>query len=352
MPFDKNWKSLCIEPNSTINEAIKVLEDSDSKICLVVSKSDSKRHLEGTITDGDIRRAILNGVKVESECYKAMNSNPTKAKEFLSISDLDNNLIEYQLRHLPLVSDSGYLLGLYYAEPTTPESVKNSLFVIMAGGFGSRLKPYTENVPKPMIEVKGKPMLEHIIDKAKLSGFSKFALILHHLPEIIQDYFGDGSAFGISIEYIVEEVPLGTIGGASLLNLADTNYSSIVVTNGDLVSNIDYQDMVKYHIKQNAFATMSVKEHRLVNEFGTVEISGNSITGFKEKPVTISSINAGIYVLSKEAFNLLETGKKKNMPDLFADSVSLGHRVIAYYLYENWNDVGRVADLNKVNGGR
>lgn len=350
MPFDKNWNKLCINIDSPITEAIRVLENSDSKICLVVSKSDKGAYLKGTITDGDIRRAILEGIKVESQCHKVMNSNPIKANEFLSISDLDDLLTENQFRHLPIVTDSGFLLGLYYSEPITPENIKNSLFVIMAGGFGTRLMPYTEQIPKPMVQVKGKPMLQHIIEKAKLSGFYKFAIILHYLPEIIQDYFGDGSEFGVSIEYIIEEVPLGTVGGVSLLNLSESTYSSIVVTNGDLVSDIDYQDIVKYHIKHNAFATMSVREHRLVNDFGTVEISGNSITGFKEKPVTLSNINAGIYVLSKEAFNLLETGKKKNMPDLFADSVSSGHKVIAYYLYETWNDVGRAADLNKVNG--
>ena len=173
---------------------------------------------------------------------------------------------------------------------------------------------------------------------------------MHHLPEIIKDYFGDGSDFGVSIEYIEEETPLGTVGGLSLLDLKNRDYSSVLVTNGDLISHIDYQDIVQYHLKQNAFATMSVKQHRLVNEFGTVDISGNLITGFTEKPTTLSIINAGVYVLGKQALSLLERGKKKNMPDLFLDAVSLGHRTIAYYLYEEWNDVGKESDLNRVNG--
>ena len=349
MPFDENWPTLRVCKDSQVTDAIKVLEASDSKVCLVVAELDGTNNLIGTITDGDIRRAILGGINVESECSKVMNSSPYSVSKKLTVSKLEDLLVEHQFRHLPIVSDEGNLLGLYYSELLVPDFIKDTLFVIMAGGFGTRLRPYTETLPKPMLEIEGKPILQHIIEKARGSGFYKFVLILHYLPESIKIYFGDGSKFGVSIEYVTEEVPLGTAGGLSLLDLEDSNYSLILVTNGDLISDINFQDIVQYHIKQNAFATMSVREHKLVNEFGTVEISGNTITGFKEKPVTLSSINAGIYVLNNEALSLLVKGEKKNMPDLFMDSVLLGHRTVAYYLYEGWNDVGRVADLKRFN---
>jgi dTDP-glucose pyrophosphorylase len=349
LPFDHNWTDTCLTGEATITEAIRVIEASDSKVCLVVAESNNSFELRGTITDGDIRRAILSGVNITDDCAQIMNDSPFKACAESSIPDLEGLLVKHQYRHLPIVSNEGFLAGIYYSELNLVANVGKSLFVIMAGGFGSRLKPYTDRIPKPMVEVKGKPMLHHIIERAKSAGFSHFALILHHLPEVIKGYFGDGSDFGVSIEYVEEKSPLGTVGGLSLLDLAGSNYSSILVTNGDLVSQADYRDLVQYHIKQSAFATMSVRQHRMVNEFGTVNISGNVIIGFSEKPVTVSNINAGIYVLSIEALKTLEYGKRKDMPDLFLDAINLGHKVLAHYLYEEWNDVGREADLNRVN---
>ena len=349
MPFEKKWLDVCVLGEASVHHVIKILEASNSKICLVVSKMESSEKLLGTITDGDIRRAILGGIDLSSECCAIMNENPYSAKGFLSTSELDKVLVEHLLKHLPIVSVNDRLLGLYYSEILVSDAIKNCLFVIMAGGFGNRLKPYTETTPKPMLEVNGKPMLQHIIERARASGVQNFALILHYLPDQIQEYFGDGSDFGVSIEYVVENEPLGTVGGISLLNMSNKNYSSIIVTNGDVLSDVDYKDILQYHLKQHAFATMAVQEHRLINEFGTVEISGNVITGFKEKPITRSNINAGIYVLSNEVLNLLTKGNKKNMPDLFMDAVDLEHRIVAYYLFEEWNDVGRVSDFKRVN---
>jgi len=351
MPYEKNWLDVCVSKKSTVHEVIKVLEASNAKICLVISTTESSEKLLGTITDGDIRRAILAGVELSSECSAIMNENPHYAKNSLNTLELDKLLVEHQLKHLPIVSDSNRLLGLYYLEIIGPDAVKNSLFVIMAGGFGNRLKPYTKTTPKPMLEVNGKPMLHNIIVQAKASGFQNFVMILHYLPDQIQKYFGDGSDFGISIEYVVENEPLGTAGGLSLLKIGNKKYSSIIVTNGDVVSDVDYKDMLQYHLKYNAFATMAVREHRLKNDFGTVEVSGNLITGFKEKPITRSNINAGIYVLSNKVLKLLTKGNKKNMPDLFMDAVDLDHRVVAYYLFEEWSDVGRVSDFKRVNKG-
>ena len=350
MPLDHNWTASCLTGEATVSEAIKVIEASDSKICLVVAALNNSFELRGTITDGDIRRGILSGVNISDDCTQIMNNSPFKADAESSDADLERLLVKHQYRHLPIVSNNGCLVGLYYSELNLATNTEKSLFVIMAGGFGSRLNPYTDTIPKPMVEVRGKPIIQRIIEQAKSAGFYKFALILHHLPEIIMDYLGDGSDFGVSIEYVVEKSPLGTVGGLSLLDLTNRNYSSIIVTNGDLVSQVDYQDLVRCHMKQSAFATMSVRQHRIVNEFGTVNISGNEITGFSEKPVTLSNINAGIYVLSVEALSMLEYGKRKNMPDLFLDAVNSGHRVIAYYLYEEWSDVGRESDLISVNG--
>ena len=171
MPFDNTWPNLCVYSDSTVTDAIKILERSDSKVCLVVSESENSIELRGTITDGDIRRAILSGKSITDECSKIMNSSPFTVDADLSVADLENLLVEHQYRQLPIVSDRGNLSGLYYSEPNISESVENTLFVIMAGGFGTRLKPFTEKIPKPMVEVRGKPMIQHIIEQAKAVGF-------------------------------------------------------------------------------------------------------------------------------------------------------------------------------------
>ena len=350
MPFESNIFNVLIDKEETITHAIKVVEQSTSKICLVKSGSGSSIKLIGTITDGDIRRAILDGIDIDDACNKIMNVSPLTANDSLSIRDLESLLLDHQVRHIPITSDDSYLVGLYYSDVVTPEAIRNSLFVIMAGGFGTRLQPYTENTPKPMLLVQGKPILQHIIENAKVAGFHKFVMLLHYLPEVIKDFFGDGSKFGVSIEYIVEKSPLGTAGGLSLIKSDLDNYSSVVVTNGDLVTDIDYQGMTTYHLNQKAIATMCVRKHKMVNEFGTVEIEDNYVTSFIEKPIILSNINAGIYVLNPEILSMLGNDEIMQMPDLLMSCVTKGHKVAAYYLYESWNDVGRLTDLNRVNG--
>lgn len=349
MTRDKNWKNLCLTDDCCVHEAIKVIESSDSKICLIVNKNMNRYKLIGTITDGDIRRAIINGSNLSDKCSSIMNNNPTSALDNLTTVALESLLVEHQFKHVPLVSKENYLSGLYFSEIQIPDYIKNSLCIVMAGGFGKRLMPYTENIPKPMIKVRGKPMLHHIIKNASNVGFKKFALILHYLPETIMEYFGDGSKFGVEIEYVIEKTPLGTAGGIGYLDFSNKHYSAILVTNGDLISEIDYRDMINHHIKHKSFATMAVREHRLINEFGTVLTRGDSIIGFEEKPVTISNINAGIYALSQDAISLIKKGKKLNMPDLFDIALSKSHSIRAYYLYESWDDVGRINDLERLN---
>ena len=350
MPFESNILDISINKEETITHAIKILEQSTSKICLIKSGSGSSIKLIGTITDGDIRRAILDGIHIDDACEKIMNISPLTANHSLSIRNLESLLLDHQVRHIPIISDDNYLDGLYYSDVVIPEAIRNSLFVIMAGGFGTRLQPYTENTPKPMLLVQGKPILQHIIESAKVAGFHKFVMLLHYLPEVIKDFFGDGSEFGVSIEYIVEKSPLGTAGGLSLIDININNYSSVVVTNGDLVTNIDYQGMTTHHLNHNAIATMCVRKHKMVNEFGTVEIEDNCVTSFIEKPIILSNINAGIYVLSPEILSMVGNEEIMQMPDLLMNCVKQGHQVGAYYLYESWDDVGRLSDLNRVNG--
>ena len=215
----------------------------------------------------------------------------------------------------------------------------------MAGGKGTRLHPQTEYCPKPMLLVAGKPILEHIIDRAKIEGISHFVLAIYHLGQMIEDYFGDGTNFGVKIEYLREESPLGTAGALSLLSpLPD---SAFIVTNGDVISDIHYGELLDFHHQHSAMATMAVRMHEWQNPFGVVKTQGIEIIGYEEKPISRSHINAGVYVIEPWALGLLRKSAPCDMPTLFELIQNSEKKVVAYPIHENWLDIGRPDEFLK-----
>jgi NDP-sugar pyrophosphorylase family protein len=219
--------------------------------------------------------------------------------------------------------------------------------VLMAGGFGRRMMPFTETVPKPMLEVAGKPLLQHAIERAQADGFRRFLISLHYLPEVIRGHFGDGRAFGVDIGYVLEETPLGTAGALSLMT--ERPDLPFVVANGDVLTDVRFSDMLEFHRSFGAAGTMAVREHQYHNPFGVVQTDGMEITGFEEKPVWRTRINAGLYTLNPEALDLLVPGEHCNMPTLFDRLRNRGARTIVYPMHETWMDVGNPQDLLKAN---
>jgi NDP-sugar pyrophosphorylase family protein len=215
--------------------------------------------------------------------------------------------------------------------------------VIMAGGMGTRLRPHTENCPKPLLQVAGKPMLEHIIDRAKLEGFSHFVLAIHYLGHMIEDHFGNGERLGVRIDYLREQSPLGTAGALGLLNPRPE--AAFVVTNGDVITDIRYGEMLDFHIRHDAVATMAVRVHEWQHPFGVVQTKGVEIVGFQEKPVARSHINAGVYALEPDALSVLSAETHCDMPALFERLQAQAKRTVAYPMHEPWLDVGRPHDL-------
>jgi NDP-sugar pyrophosphorylase family protein len=215
--------------------------------------------------------------------------------------------------------------------------------VIMAGGIGSRLKPYTETCPKPLLPIYGKPIMEHILIRAISEGFSKFYVSVNYLAHMIEDYFGDGRKWGIEIEYIHENKPLGTAGALSYLETKiDTPF---VVTNGDVLTHMRYSEFLEFHKNHYAEATMAVRTHEWQNPFGVVTVQGLDVVGLEEKPIDKSHINAGVYVLAPGIFRYLKLGKPCDMPDLFENIRKSGNRTLAYPMHEPWLDVGRPDDF-------
>jgi NDP-sugar pyrophosphorylase family protein len=239
------------------------------------------------------------------------------------------------------------LVGLHLWDEMSTLPARANLMVIMAGGKGTRLMPHTQNCPKPMVLVAGKPMLEHIIERGKLEGFNHFVLAIHHLGHIIEDHFGNGEGLGVKIDYLREQSPLGTAGALSLLNPRPD--APFVVTNGDVITDIRYGELLDFHNRYQASATMAVRVHEWQHPFGVVKMQGVEVVGFEEKPIARSHINAGVYALSPEVLNELIAETRCDMPMLFERLQAKAKTTVAYPMHEPWLDVGKPEDLLQAN---
>jgi NDP-sugar pyrophosphorylase family protein len=304
--------------------------------------------LEGVITDGDIRRGLLRGVLLDDSISGIVHRTPLVAPVGMERELVMQLMAANRVQQVPVVDIAGRLVGLHLWDKTTePASIQN-LMVIMAGGMGTRLRPYTEHCPKPMLLVAGKPMLEHIIERAKLEGFSHFVLAIHYLGNMIEKHFGDGSNMGVQIDYLREDSPLGTAGALALLNPRPE--MPFVVTNGDVITDIRYGELLDFHSRHGAIATMAVHMYEWHHPFGVVQMQGVEIVGFEEKPITRSHINAGIYTLEPRALDQLNEGDSCDMPTLFERLQAKGERTVAYPMHEPWLDVGTSDALIQANG--
>lgn len=338
------WKKAVISANASLRDAAKNLSKSSLRIVLV---TDSAMKLLGVISDGDIRRGLLRGLTLDSDLNEILHKNPLVAPEGMPQSLIRQLMVLNKVQQIPEIDSDGRVVSLYtWDQFKIKERISNTMF-ILAGGEGTRLRPYTENCPKPMLLVGDKPMLQHIIERAISEGFDHFLLSVNYLANVIKDYFGDGSNFGVKIEYIHEDLPLGTAGSLSLISKMINE--PFVVTNGDVLSGIQYSDLLEFHNRQKSVATMAVRSYEWQNPFGVVHIDGLSIVGFEEKPVTRSHINAGIYALSPVALQELNYGETCDMPTLFERLQAKSHKTIVYPMHEPWLDVGRQDDLSAAN---
>jgi dTDP-glucose pyrophosphorylase len=335
-----DWGATLLPLGSTLQQAIRNLDQSGLKIVLVVS---GDNELVGTLSDGDIRRAILKGFGLSEPVDKAINTKPLVVPPELSGALVSQLMRANKIQQVPVVDPHGLVVGLHVWDSILSAAVHDNPMVIMAGGQGKRLRPHTEYCPKPMLEVSGKPMLEHIIESAKADGFRNFVISLHYLGHMIEEYFGAGDRHGVAIRYLREESPLGTAGCLSLLDQRPT--LPFIVTNGDVLTDVSYSEVLAFHIRHGAVATMAVRQHEIQNQFGVVRTKGLDIEGFEEKPVYRSHINAGIYVLNPDALGFLEYGQHCNMPILFERIKDHAGRTIVYPMHEPWLDVGRPDDL-------
>lgn len=338
------WRKALLFSTANLQEAISALNLTGLKIALVVGQ---QGELLGTISDGDIRRGLLRGLELASPIASVMHRHPLVVPLNLTHEAVRQLMVANKVQQIPIVDGQRRVLGLHSWDDLAPKERRSNPFVIMAGGLGTRLRPHTETCPKPMLDVAGKPMLEHIIERAKAEGFSYFVLAVHYLGHMIEDHFGSGKSLGVSIEYLREESPLGTAGALSLVT--PIFEQPFIVTNGDVLTDIHYGELLDFHVRHEASATMAVRLHEWQHPFGVVQTDGIDIVGFEEKPVARTHINAGIYVLDPEALGILETGAHCDMPSLFEKLQAFSKRTVAYPMHEPWLDVGRLDDLKRAN---
>ena len=339
-------KKFVLEKSEKIGDSVRLLNDHGLRMVLVV---EGECRLAGVITDGDIRRGLIRGLNLESPLADVMKTKPLVVTREVGASLAKQIMVANRIYHLPVVDPEGSLLGIHLLDEPDQKLQHSEVFVVMAGGKGKRLWPHTQNCPKPMLPVNGKPMLQHILERAREDGFHRFMLAVNYLGKIIEDYFGNGSNFGVEIEYLREDQPLGTAGALSLMESPPD--SSVIVTNGDVLTDIKYSDIVNFHKRYGAKATMAVRQYEWQHPFGVVRTNGMEIIGFDEKPVTRTHINAGIYILEPEMFGLLTRNMHCDMPELFIKAQNFRHKTMAYPMHEPWLDVGRPVDLEKANEG-
>ena len=336
-----NWHNILVSAGSSLEEVIKVIDQEALQIALVV---DGDKRLLGTVTDGDIRRALLQHIALDQPASKIMNTSPCVAKVGDSRETILKMMTSLVISSVPITNDHGVLVGLETLHDLSqPKKIDNPVF-LMAGGFGTRLAPLTDNCPKPLLKVGDKPILETIILECIKYGFHNFYISTHYKPEAIREYFEDGSKWGINITYVHEDEPLGTAG--ALANLpSDMPQLPMLMMNGDLLTKADLKGLLDYHNQQEALATMGVREYEFQVPFGVIDRNGTQITGIHEKPMHKWFVNAGIYVLNPDIIKGVVAGTVLDMPTLLQSHIDDAQKISMFPIHEYWLDIGQKEDF-------
>jgi len=340
-----NLLDLFVDKNSTAIKAINAINNSNAYIALVV---DEHNKLIGTITDGDIRRGLLNGEKIDSNVQNFMYKDFQSIKE----SELSNTnierIIDENILPMPILDSEGRVKELLQKDELI-RRLKSpiSTVVIMAGGKGTRLLPFTLDCPKPMIKINGKPMLEIILEKCINSGCDNFYISLNYLKEKILNYFGNGNKWGVNIKYLFEEEPLGTAGSLKLIPQYKKINDSILVLNGDVITNLNFNLLAEFHQKHKADITIAAKNNSYTIPFGVINKSGVELEKIIEKPTYNFLVSAGIYLIKPFILDFIKEKKYNDMPDLVKLVKEKNLKVVVFPIYEYWLDVGNPETLEQ-----
>ena len=338
-----------VSPDASIRESIERIDRGTEGIALVV---DEDRHLIGTVTDGDIRRAILTGTDLDQPVRVLLEqTRPPRYAKPLTMPvgtpqfELLNLMEEASVRHIPLTNTKGQVEDIVVVDKLVKGYEIPLTAVVMAGGYGTRLRPLTDGLPKPMLPLGNKPLLEHILGQLRAAGVRDVHVTTHYRSRLIEEHFRDGSEFGISIKYLQEDQPLGTAGAIGSIDASD---NPVLVMNGDIVTKLDVRAMLQFHMENRADMTVAVRQQEWTIPYGIVEINGVGVTRISEKPTYKYLINAGIYLLGPEACRSIPAGQHYDMTDLISRLVAERRRVVSFAVREYWADIGKIADYRQV----
>lgn len=338
----------CIDPQASLNEAITCIDFNARGIALVV---DSDRHLLGTITDGDVRRAMLAGMDLYTPVSKLLEQKvdspypePVTAPVGTDRVPLLSIMQERQVFQLPLVDNTRRVVDLVTLEELLPDKGLSLQAVVMAGGYGSRLQPLTEDLPKPMLPVGDRPLMELIINRLRHAGIRRVSVTTHYMSEKIVEHFGDGSEFGMELNYVSEDRPLGTAGA---LGLMETPKEPLLVINGDILTGIDFRAMLNYHKEQKADMTVAMSRYEMQVPYGVIECDGPKVRSLREKPLEHCFVNAGIYLLEPVVHQYIPEARHFDMTDLINRLLQERRKVVGFPIREYWLDIGHHDDYEQ-----
>ena len=340
----KNIENIKLRQNATIKEALSIIDSGAMQIALVVDDNDK---LLGTLTDGDIRRGILRGLDLDSSIETIIYKEPAIAKISSTKEEILKIALSKKLHQIPIVDDNGIVLDLKEIEELVEPKIKTNRAILMVGGLGTRLRPLTQDMPKPMLKVGNKPILQTIVERFAEYGFVNITMCVNFNASIIRDYFGDGKEFGVNIDYVLEQKRMGTAGALSLLK--ERPSEPFFVMNGDLLTNVNFEHIFNYHTLHKATATMCVREYDYEVPYGVVKMNDNKITAIAEKPVQKFFVSAGIYMLSPEILDLIPKNEFYDMTELFEKLIKLSKNVISFPIREYWLDIGRMEEYQRAN---
>ena len=340
--MSKTWKEISVRRDATLQQALQVLDAGAMQIALVV---DDECHLAGTITDGDARRALLRGLGLESPVTEIMNPNPVTGLLAEGFDIGQRTMHRHSLRHLPLLDAGGCVADLArYELPIEPE--RKTPVIIMAGGLGARLRPLTNDIPKPLLKVGSRPVLETIVENFADQGFQGITLCINYRGDMIREHFGDGGRWEVNITYVEEPDRMGTAGALTLL--PERPREPFIVMNGDLLTKVDFVRLLDFHQRQGFAATVAMREYSYQVPYGVLEINDRyKVTRMVEKPLERRYVSAGIYILDPQTIDLIPGDAYSDMPTLFNDLMERDRSVGSFPLRDYWIDIGRIEDLER-----
>ncbi|WDV47625.1 nucleotidyltransferase family protein [Clostridiaceae bacterium M8S5] len=333
--------NVLILPDTKIKETMEIIDKNSLQIAVVV---DENNRLLGTVTDGDIRRGILNGVSIKEKVTKIMNVTPIATNEDVTKDEIIKILSENKLHHLPILDKEGRVKRIEFLDKLLKYQKRENWIILMVGGLGRRLRPLTENCPKPMLRIKNKPLLEIVIKHFMTQGFYKFCLCINYKGNCIKNYFKDGSQLGIKIKYICEQKAMGTAGSLSMFN--EKIHEPVIVMNGDILTKVNFNLLIDFHLENKGDATIAVHNYDFQIPYGEVKVNNGKLIGFEEKPVYTSYVNAGIYVLNPYLLKKIPDSYF-DMNQLFKVMLESNQIITVFPIREYWIDIGSIKDFNK-----